>query len=394
MEMRIQTGIVLLLIAAVVAMLTKRLKLPYSAGLVSAGIVLSLVPFNNKPILSKELVLNALLPPLLFEGAFQLNWKQLKRDSPLIGVLVTIGVVISAAVTALGMHFLVGWEWVGALLFGALIAATDPVSVIATLKESKVKGRLLLLLEAESLLNDGTATVIFGVIAAIASGEKVSVARGALLSLTTIGGGVLCGAGLGLLVLLLMGRTSDHLVEITFSTIAAYGSFLFADHFGMSGVLSTITAGLVMSNLKAGNPISIRGREAIESFWEYAAFIANSIVFLLIGLHEAQQNFSTFWLFGLSAIALVTMGRVLAIFPCCAAFRNSRLAVSRAHQFVMFWGGLRGALALALALGLPSRLALRDQIISVTFAVVAFSIFVQGITMTPLLRKLGEVPRT
>jgi Na+:H+ antiporter len=393
MELHIQAGIFLLLIAAVVAMLTKRLRLPYSAGLVAAGIVLAFMPLPSPYVLSKELVFTVLLPPLLFEAAFHLDWLQLRRDSPLIVILVTLGVLISASVMAVGMHFLMQWEWTGALLFGALIAATDPVSVIATLKEARIKGRLLLLLEAESLLNDGTAAVIFGVIIAIAAGEQLSLTRVTNMLLMAIAGGILCGACVALLALLLIGRTTDHLVEITFTTVAAYASFLLADHFGLSGVLSTITAGLMMSNFKATNAISPRGREAIENFWEYAAFVANSIVFLLIGMHEAHQKLSLIWASALTAIALVTLGRAVGISSCCALFVGSRLRVTTRHQLSLFWGGLRGALALALALGLPSELALREQIISVTFAVVAFSIFVQGLTMAPLLRKLGEIPR-
>jgi monovalent cation:H+ antiporter, CPA1 family len=392
MELHIQTGIFLLLIAAVVAMLTRRLRLPYSVGLVVAGIVLAFVPLPFTVALSKNLVFTVLLPPLLFEAAFHLDWSQLKRDFSVLALLVTLGVLVSASVTAVGMHFLMGWEWTGALLFGSLIAATDPVSVIATFKEAKIHGRLLLLVEAESLLNDGTAATTFAVLVALASGEQISTIRATQMLLIAVGGGVLCGATTALLALLLMGRTTDHLVEITFTTVAAYASFLLADHLGMSGVLSTITAGLVMSNFKAINAISPRGRESIETAWEYAAFVANSIVFLLIGMHEAHQNLRMIWGSALIAIGLVLFSRALAVFPCCAIFFCSRLRVSGKHQFVLFWGGLRGALALALALGLPAELALREQIISVTFAVVAFSIFVQGLTMTPLLYKLGEIP--
>ena len=396
MELKIQTGIFLLLIAAVVAMLTRRLRLPYSVGLVAAGIVLAFIPLPSTVVpvaLSKELVFTVLLPPLLFEAAFHLDWAQLKQNSPLIAVLVTLGVLLSVFVTATGMHFAMRWGWHSALLFGALIAATDPVSVVATFKEAKVRGRLLLLLESESLLNDGTAAVIFGVILAIASGEQVSAIRVTNLLLMSVVGGIVCGAAIAFLALVLMGKTTDHLVEITFTTVAAYASFLLADHLGMSGVLSTITAGLLMSNFKRFNAISSRGKESIEAFWDYAAFVANSIVFLLIGIHEAHQNLGALWVCALTAIALVMLGRAITIFPCCAFFFSSRLRVSTAHQFVLFWGGLRGALALALALGLPSQLVLKEQIISVTFRVVAFSIFVQGLTMTPLLRRLGEIPR-
>ena len=393
MEVNFQTGAVLLLIAAVVAMLTRRLRLPYSVGLVAAGIMLAVLPFAPKVGLTKDLIYTALLPPLLFEAAFHIHWDQLRRDFSVIVVLATLGVLLSACVTAAGMHYLAHWEWLGALVFGVLIAATDPVSVVATFREAKAQGRLMLLVESESLFNDGTAAVAFGVVVALASGQQLTSLEITSLLLRVIGGGVLCGAAVAVGALLLVGRTDDHLVEITFTTVAAYGSFLLADHFGLSGVLATITAGLVMGNFKAFGSISERGKEAVEAFWEYAAFVANSLVFLLIGMHEAHQNFAAIWVSAGMAIALVTLGRAVAIYPCCLLFSPTSLRVAMKHQHVLFWGGLRGALALALALGLPPEIPQREDIIAISFAVVAFSVFVQGLTMAPFLRGMGEIPR-
>ena len=393
MELTFQTGALLLLIAAVVAMLTRRLRLPYSVGLVAAGIVLAVLPIAPKVSLTKDLVFTALLPPLLFDAAFHIQWKQLRRNLMVVVLLATLGVLISTSVTATGMHYLSGWHWQGALLFGFLIAATDPVSVIATFKEARVQGRLLVLVEAESLFNDGTAAVAFGVVVSQALGQQITSIQVAGLLLRIIGGGILCGAASAIGALLLAGRTDDHLVEITFTTVAAYGSFLLAEHFGLSGVLATITAGLVMGNFNSLNAISERGKEAVHAFWEYAAFVANSLIFLLIGMHEAHQNFLAIWLPACTAIALVTLGRVLSIYPCCLLFSRSSLRVTMKHQHVLFWGGLRGALALALALGLPPEIPRREEIITISFAVVAFSVFVQGLTIGPLLRRTGEIPR-
>jgi CPA1 family monovalent cation:H+ antiporter len=391
MEYQFQTGTLLLLIAAVVAMLTRRLKLPYSVGLVVAGILLAVLPFAPKLQLTKDLIFTALLPPLLFDAAYYIDWNQLRRDFSVVVVLATLGVIFSATVTAVGMHFLAKWQWMSALVFGALIAATDPVSVITTFKEAKAHGRLLVLIEAESLFNDGTAAVAFGIVLALASGQHLTSLGIFAMLAKTILGGILCGALVALAALLLAGRTDDHLVEITVTTVAAYGSFLLADHFGLSGVLATITAGLVMGNFKALKTISERGKEAVQAFWEYAAFIANSLVFLLIGMNEARQNFSAIWVPAILAIVLVTLGRAMAIYPCCLLFSRSSLRVTGKHQLVLFWGGLRGALALALALGLPPIIPLREEIITISFSVVAFSVFVQGLTMVPFLRRMGEI---
>src|SRR3979411_2007185 len=170
MELRCETGALLLLIAAVVAMLTRRLHVPYSVGLVAAGMVLAFSPFPPNVSLTREFVFTILLPPLIFEAAFYLEWKDVYRDIGLILVLAALGVVLSAAITRIGMAFFANWEWLSALTFGVLIAATDPVSVIATFKEAGVKGRLRVLIEAESLLNDGTAAVAFGVAVAVVQG--------------------------------------------------------------------------------------------------------------------------------------------------------------------------------------------------------------------------------
>jgi len=392
MGLTVQTAVTLLLVAALVAIICRRVHLPYSVGLVAAGILLAFLPFSPKVSLTREFIFIVLLPPLLFEAAFCLQWQQLRRDFSVIVVLATLGVVISAAVTAIGMHYFAAWPWVGAIAFGVLISATDPVSVIATFREARAQGRLMVLIEAESLFNDGTAAVAFGVVIAFATSHQLSVPEIAITLVKTIGGGIACGACVALAALALVGRTDDHLVEITFTTLAAYGSFLFADHFNVSGVLATITAGLVMGNFNAFGTISERGRSAVDAFWEYAAFVANSLVFLLIGMHEAQQNFAAIWLPGAIALAMVLLGRIFAVYPCCFLFSASSLRVTANHQHVLFWGGLRGAVALALALGLPPDVPQREAIVTISFGVVAFSVFAQGLTIGPMLRRMNEIP--
>jgi CPA1 family monovalent cation:H+ antiporter len=394
MELTFEIGGLLLLISAAVAMLTRRLSLPYSVGLVSAGIVMALLPLSPAVPLTRELLFTFLLPPLIFEAAFYLSWRELRRDLPVVLVLATFGVILSAGITAAGMRYLAGWEWPGALIFGVMIAATDPVSVVATFKEAGVHGRTLLLIESESLFNDGTAAVLFAICLDLVSGQPQSPLGMLSKLLVSVGGSILCGALVAGVALLLAGRTTDHLVEITFTTVAAWGSFLLAEHFHLSGVLATLVAGLMFGNIGPMGPISARGRDAVQSFWEYAAFVANSLVFLLIGMREAGQNFiSVGWAIP-AAILLTTLGRAIAVYPCCALFSRSALKVGKKQQHVLFWGGLRGALALALALALPSGLAQRESIVTVSFAVVAFSIFGQGLTLTPLLRKFGEIPAT
>jgi len=394
MELSVEKAALLLLIAAIVAIVTRRLRLPYSVGLVVAGIVVALLPLAPAVDLTKNLLFTVLLPPLIFQAAISLEWQQLRKDLPVVLVLATVGVVLATSATTAGMHLFVHWPWRSALLFGALISATDPVSVIAAFRGARVGGRLLLLVESESLFNDGTAAVLFAICLAAATGASPTPLQITGRLVATIGGSVVCGAIVATAALLLAGRTDDHLVEITFTTVAAYGSFLLAEKLHWSGVLATLVAGLVLGNLRAMGTISDVGREAVQAFWEYAAFVANSFIFLLIGMRISRQHFLGGWSSVVAAILLVTFSRAIVVYPCCALFFRSHLRVRTPHQHILFWGGLRGALALALALAVPAEVPERELIVSISFAVVAFSIFVQGLTMRPLLRYYGEIPST
>ena len=384
--------LILLLIAGVIAILTRRFRIPYSVGLVCTGILLSLHPFFSDVPFTKDVIFNVFLPPLVFEAALQIHWKELRKELPVVLVLATAGVCLSWGVTALGMRHIAGWDWVSALLFGILIAATDPVSVIATFREAGVHGRLRLLVEAESLLNDGTAAAGFGIVVALAAGSALTAYGITKALIVTVGGGVLFGGVTAGVVFVLARGTSDHLVEIVFTTFAAYASFLLAEHFHCSGILASLTAGLIVGNVGPLGAISPKGREAIAAYWEFLGFLSNALIFMSIGIYLSRQNFAGTLVPIIAAILLVTIGRACAVYPCCAVFGRSVLRVKGRHQHVLFWGGLRGALALALAMGLPSSLPNKEVIVSVSFAVVAFSVFVQGLTMTPLLRRIGEIP--
>jgi CPA1 family monovalent cation:H+ antiporter len=384
----VSLGLVLL-ISSLTAIVSRRLKLPYSVGLVVAGIGLSVLPVGVTLPLTRQLIFDVFLPPLIFEAALHLKWRPFLRDLPLNASLSFPGVVIAAAFVAAGMHFLVGWSGIGASLFGVLIAATDPVSVIAAFKEVKVDRRLSMTVETESLLNDGAAAVGFTLVAAIAAGASMGPGAIAWELVWTVVGGIAAGLAVTGPLLLLAWRTDDHLVEITLTTIAAYGSFLLAERFEMSGVLASMTAGLVVGNVGLARVISEAGRGHVVAFWEYAAFLSNSVVFILIGGHEAHQPINMVAESAAIAVVLVLLGRAVAVYPICALFSRSALAIDRRYQHVLVWGGLRGALALALALALPSDVLERQEIIVVAFAVVAFSIFVQGLTMPWLIRRLG-----
>src|SRR3954453_15050207 len=238
----------LLLVACLIAMLSRRLGLPYIVGLVVAGFLIALLPNSPELPLSRDLIFNVLLPPLVFEAALQLEWRRFRDELPLPLTLAFLGVGIAAAVVAAGMHWIVGWSWIGAALFGVLIAATDPVSVIAAFREMGCQPRVSMVVESESLLNDGVAAVGFAVVSAIALGASPDAASVVPAFLWTMGGGVLVGLAVSGAVLLIIGRTDDPLVEITLTTIAAYASFLIAEQLHASGIISALAAGLLVGN--------------------------------------------------------------------------------------------------------------------------------------------------
>jgi CPA1 family monovalent cation:H+ antiporter len=380
---------VLLLVACLIAMLTRRLGLPYIVGLVAAGFLIALLPESPNLPLSRELIFNVLLPPLVFEAALQLDWRRFRDELPLTLTLAFAGVAVATVVVAAGMHWLVGWSWIGAALFGALIAATDPVSVIAAFREMDCLPRVSMVVEAESLLNDGVAAVALAVLSAVAVGASPSAANIAPAFLWTLGGGIVIGVAVSAAILLIVGRTDDPLVEITLTTIAAYASFLIAERFSASGIISALAAGLMTGSIGPARVFSTHGRDRVSWAWEFFAFLANSIVFILIGMNVASQPIHRLGsAAAVAAILLVLAGRALSIYPLSALFIASRWRLRPAFQHTLFWGGLRGALALALALAVPVQVPERNAIILTAFVVVAFSILVQGLTMPWLINRL------
>ncbi|MGD0183699.1 MAG: cation:proton antiporter [Roseiarcus sp.] len=394
MDIVLAPTIELLGLAMIVAILARRLRLPYTVGLVLTGLALALTRVDLGVALTHDVIFDVILPPLLFEAAISIPWSELRRDLALVLALATLGVALCAAVVAAGLTALLGWPAGSALAFGALIAATDPIAVTALLRETGLKGRLRLVIEAESLINDGVAALLFMlVVASLGASASAPTPLGVLGQALLIGGGVVVGLLAAAIAILLAGRTSDHLVETALTAVAAYGSFLIAERVGASGVLATVSAGLLMGNLGVladetdRFALTSQGRAFVVAFWEFSAFVANSLVFLLIGLALGATPTRAFGAL-LVTIALALAGRAAAVYPIAFLFARSRWAVSWPERHFLWWGGLRGALALALALSLPPATPYRDEILVAAFGVVAFSVLVQGLTAKLALRRL------
>ena len=378
---------ILLMVACLVAIVARRARIPYTVGLVIAGMILAHFDIAPPFQLSRELIFSWLLPPLIFESAMHLSWRDLKPQLPVVSFLATVGVFAAALITTLLLVTTVGLPWPAAITIGIVLSATDPVSVLALLKEAKLPARIHKLIESESLLNDGTAAALFTMAPLIIAGTA---GLGGIVKLSTLSilGGIGMGIVVGLVALILAKGTRDHLVETTVTILAAFGSFLAAEHFGASGILSTLAAGMVVGNARSLGAISKEGYEASDTFWEFAGFIANSVIFLLIGVGLDDLQVSEHITVVAATIGASLVGRAAAVYLGCLPFRRSQHPVPLPVQHLLFWGGLRGALALALVLGLDPSAPDTALIRIAVFYAVAFSIIIQGLTVGRLIRSL------
>jgi CPA1 family monovalent cation:H+ antiporter len=390
--------ILLFMIATVVSIAVRRLSIPYTVALVLAGLLLGLAHVFHPPHLTKELLFSVFLPGLLFEAAFHIDFEQFWRNRLTIVSLAVPGVIAATALTTViltpvadALDYVQNFSWRYALVFGALIAATDPIAVVALFRELGAPKRLGILIEGESLLNDGTGIVFFTLSLSVATGVHTTAGSLAFAFFEIVGFALLIGGVIGLGVSQVTKQINDPMIEITLTTIAAYGSFVAAEHFGYSGVIATVTAGMVCGNYGARVGMSPSTRLAIESFWEYVAFALNSIVFLLIGFEVHISDLAASWQMILVAYFAVTAGRALVIFGVSSLLKTSRERIPWSWSVILTWGGLRGALPMVLALSLPRTFPHRDLLVTMTFGVVIISILVHGLTVSRFLKWLGIV---
>lgn len=399
-----ESGFILLFVAASgVAIAARRLRLPYTVALVLAGLLLGALHAFEPPELTKEILFAVVLPGLLFEAGFHLDFRDFRRDVWAIVALAVPGVIAAIGVTALiltlvagSLELEAGFAWAHALVFGAVVAATDPIAVVGLFRSVGAPRRLSVLLEGESLFNDGTAIVLFTLIlAAVTGGTGAEAGAGSLVRsfLTIVGGGALIGTVIGLVISEVVRRVDDPMIEITLTTIAAYGAFVAAEGLHFSGVIATVAAGMLCGNYAARTGMSPSTRVSAETFWEYVAFALNSIVFLLIGFRVRSGDLLDSWLPIVAAYLAVTLGRALVVLGVSGLLRPTRQRLPASWSVVLTWGGVRGGLSMVLALALPPGLPHRDFLVTTTFGVVILSILVQGLTMSPLLRWLGIVRR-
>ncbi len=394
--------IALVAAAVAVAMLARRFAIPYSVALVLVGVALSVFGPNVSFPISPGLLLAIVLPGLVFEAAFRTDVEVLRPAAAGVFLLAIPGVVIVAAIVAVVLSATSGLTFTEAFLVGAMVAATDPAAILSTFRRIRVPARLATLVEMESLVNDGTGIVLFALALEMLAG--VGSLGGSVVSFAIAVVGSTClGAVLGAGAARLVRRVDDHLTELAITVVLAYGTYLIADALGLSGVIATLLAAGVFGATARGG-LTPRAIEAIDTVWEFAAFLLTAGVFLLVGLAMAPQTLVNAagpiaWgivaiLVGRAIVVYGLVGTVSSIVDRLGAGRARGSAASvatipRSWLHVLFWAGLRGAVSVALALSLPADLPNRALLQGIVFGIVLFTLIVQGTTSGWVVRRTG-----
>ncbi|BAZ46802.1 Na+/H+ antiporter [Chondrocystis sp. NIES-4102] len=365
-------------------------QIPYTLLLVIVGLGLAFVDIRLLD-LSPELILSIFLPPLLFEAAWNLKWSNLKKDLLPITLYAIAGVIISIIGIGLGLERFTQLSLTTALLVGASLSATDPVSVTALFRELGVGSRLTTLMEGESLFNDGMAVVAFSFLVGLPFGTSNLEIQSILQQFfSVVGIGLGVGALIGFGISYLTQRFDLPLVEQSLTLVSAYGTYIIAEELGGSGVIATVTMGLILGNFGSRIGMNPRTRVIVTEFWDFLAFFVNSIVFLLIGdqIHFATLKDNL----NIIAVTIVAMivTRAIAVYGLSSLTNIiTKSDIPPQEQTILWWGGLRGSVSIALALSIPAILPQRDTIIATVFGVVLFTLLVQGLTVKPLLEKFN-----
>ena len=387
----VELFIVFVLLATIVALVARRVALPYSVALVLAGLAIAFVVQGPRIEVTPELILAVLIPGLVFQAAYKIDVTELRQTFGVVAVLAAPGVLITAVVVALVVPLFTDLDTPEAFVLGAIISATDPVAVVSLFKRVGAPNRLATLVDAESLLNDGTGVVLF-TIAIAALSAPVSLADGVISFVVTVAISASIGLVAGVVAFRAMHATDDPQLEVAISVVAAYGTYLVADSFHESGIIATVVVGLVLGNNHGTRELSERSRQALDTVWEFTAFLLTALVFLLVGFAISPDLLLQALPVVVAGFAAITVARAFVVYGVVGL--GSRLLrgprrLSTGYLHVMFWAGLRGAIAVALALALPPTIPDRDLLTGAVFGIVLVTLLVQGTTAGLVVRRSG-----
>jgi len=381
--------IILIAVSVVLVRLADLVQIPYPIVLVIAGIGIGFAPIPTEIELRPEVIFLVFLPPLLYAAGLTTSAEELKTEAGALGGLV-VGLTLAtmAAVAAVSVALIPGFTWLEGFLLGAIVCPTDPVAAVATFARVGVPKRVAVLVEGESLINDGVAVVLFTLTVAAAGSAAVQprLLDGLFEFVRVAGGGILVGLATGFIAAQIVSRLDDRLVETTLSMALAFGSFVAAQSLGVSGILAVLTAGLVIGSLDL-QKLSPTTRITLYNFWDLLAFVANSAVFLILGLQIDVTALLGHVGTVVVAVLAILASRAIVVYGMAWLSSRGRDPIPMRYRHVMFWGGLRGAVSLALALSLTGPRSGDLQLM--TFGVVLFTLLVQGLTIEPLIKRLG-----
>ncbi|HXW51949.1 MAG TPA: cation:proton antiporter [Candidatus Acidoferrales bacterium] len=381
--------LVLLVVVLAVAIGSRHSRVPYTVGLVLAGLVIGLIPGHPTVALTPDLVMVVFLPALLFAGAWTYPQDELRRNWVPIALLATLGVLICMLASWFVLVRFAGLSAPIALIFGAIVSATDPVAVISVFRSLRIDPRLGAIVEGESLFNDATAVVAFKVTLVMSiAATQASAAQPFVDFLELLAGGTLVGLAVGCAGLFVLRFTDDYMIEAMGTLIVAYGSYYIADSLRVSGLIAVIVAGMLVSRVGTRMGSFTTTRAAVNQLWEFIAFVANSILFVLVGLSiDLRATYANLAIIAWAIVAVV-VARVIAVYGLSALSGLLGQRLPARWQHVFFLGGLRGALSMALVLSLPASFPDRGLLVSMVFAVVLFTIIVQGLALAPAIFRL------
>ncbi len=385
--------VALVAIAVGVALVTQRLSIPFSVALVAAGFALSVAQPVPDARITPDLILAVFIPGLVFEAAYHIDLDQLRRSFASVAILAVPGVVITAALVAAVVTAATGLEASLAFVLGAIVCATDPVATVSVFKQLHAPKALGTVVEAESLLNDGTGVVLFTIALAAAS-TPVSPLDAVARFVAELAVSAALGAVSGLVAVRTMHLARDHTVQVMVSLVAAYGTYLVADSIHMSGIIATVVAGIVIGNAGGRFALPASTTEALDTVWETLAFLLTAVVFLLIGVVITPAQLAVAVPVIAAGFVGISAARAIVVYGLIGAGSRllaprGRAAVPAGYLHVMFWAGLRGAIAVALVLSLPADLPQRQLIAGGVYGIVLITLLLQGTTAGWVVRRSG-----
>lgn len=401
-----------LVLTALLSYLNHRfIGLPTTIGVMGIALLLSFVLFGldklgfgalhdyEVSLLSSidfsELLMQGMLSILLFAGALHVDLSELKSCKWQVGILAVFGTLISTALVGFGLWVILPYTGIVlplsyCLIFGALISPTDPIAVMGILKSVGAPKSLEIVIAGESLFNDGVGVVLFALmLAMVTSGEAPTAAHGAMLLLEEGGGGIAFGLVLGYLTYHMLKSIDSYQEEVLITLAAVLGGYALASRLHVSGPLAMVVAGLIIGNHGRARAMSDKTREHLDMFWELLDSMLNAVLFVLIGLEVILIEFSTSLALAAAAVIAITLAARLLSVGVPISLLGRVFNLPQGALQVLTWGGLRGGISVALALSLPSG-PQRDLVLALTYAVVVFSILVQGLSIGKVVRIVGD----